>query len=161
MDYENDWSFLNADSGFPIGDAWGNIVDELADKIVFEGHIYDWSGFGEIAKDCESFLAGVDAKLNWPIVNGKAFVLTELGNDLDSFDIASDEPINWYYDCVGQWVVEHELGYMWWVLGGSYYVRDDFAQSPSYEWFGLLNIEWDEWHNVGILQESIKYIWTE
>jgi len=152
LSYENDWTFLS-DPG-NLSPEWISVDEDLVDKIVFESHIYDWSGFGEVTADCGAFLDGVDRNIGWVNDNGRAHVITEIGNDLDSYRAGNDDKLNWYFDCVGKWIVEHKAGFAYWVLGGSYYSRDDFQQSPSYDWFGLLTIDWKEWHNADILAET-------
>jgi len=152
LSYENDWKFMEDASN--VSEGWTNVDNQLSDRIVFESHIYDWSGFGNITSTCELFWEGIDEDIGWVNDNDRAQVITEIGNDLDTYVKGNDDALNYYYDCLGDWITMHKTGFAYWVLGGSYYARDDFQQSPSYDWFGLLTIDWQQWHNKDILVET-------
>ncbi|GMI26779.1 hypothetical protein TeGR_g5740 [Tetraparma gracilis] len=50
LSYDNDLTFLDRDD--LISDDWASQLEHLVSNIVFEGHIYSWSPFGEITDDC-------------------------------------------------------------------------------------------------------------
>ncbi|CAF1431576.1 unnamed protein product, partial [Didymodactylos carnosus] len=60
--------------------------------------------------------------------------LTEFGTNVDNF--VGDNYIN----CVSQYVQNKKISWAYWVLAGSYYIRD--GTSEFRESFGLLSDDW-------------------
>ncbi|RDL39787.1 Glycoside hydrolase [Venustampulla echinocandica] len=111
-----------------------------AHKLVFEMHEYDEhiSGICELYKKA-LLLFGADATTK-KTGNGPApLVITEWGhsqrNDSDSYKSS-------YSTCLAEFMVERQLGWMVWVLAGSYYIRSGVQGYD--EPYGLLDHNWDE-----------------
>ena len=154
LEYDLDFSFLDEGSNTQ---QWININARLGNKIVFEGHVYSWSGFGEIADDCSAMLSRLDRRLGWPKRNNRPLVISEFGLDINSFP--DDTPSLQYFNCVKRFIVEKKLGYAVWLLGGSYYSRD--GQINHGESFGVLDSNWTAYKKSSIFTRACKAMdWT-
>jgi hypothetical protein len=61
--------------------------------------------------------------------------LTEFGTNVDQFS-GNDQ----YMNCVGDYVLHAQISWAYWVLAGSYYIREGSIE--SHESFGLLTDDW-------------------
>ena len=153
LSYDCDWSFL--DAALPGNStAWTHLLTTLTANIVFETHIYSWSGFGTYTRDC-SVLASFDKAVGYPNRAGRPHVLTEIGLNQDVYP--NDQTDALYFACVGQWVMAHQLGWGIWLFGGSYYVRDGKANTP--DTFGSTTANFTEYKNQAFLQELRAIRW--
>jgi hypothetical protein len=154
LDYDLDLAFL--DEGRNTQE-WNNISTRLSNKIVFEGHMYTWSGFGAITEDCGKLLTNFDKKLGWPKRNNRPLVITEFRLDTNTFP---DDPSNLqWFSCVKQFIVDKKLGYAAWTLGGDYYLHDGNVNQE--EGFGLLNSQWSAFKKNSIFVRSFQAMdWT-
>jgi endoglucanase len=135
LDYDTDFSFLDKGRN---SQEWNNVNAQIRNKIVFEGHIYSWSGYGAITADCSVIMQGFDKKLGWPKMNQRPLVISETGLSVNTFpDNPTDKQ---FFNCVKRFVVDKKLGFSVWVLDGSYYSRDGVLNNE--ESFGLLDTKW-------------------
>ena len=93
---------------------------EWAHKLVFEMHEYDEN----ISSSCPIYEAilesfGADATTR-TTGNRGPLVISEWGHDETD---ASDAWQSAYSECLTQFMVDRQLGWMLWVLAGSYYIR--------------------------------------
>lgn len=136
LDYDLDFAFL--DEGLNSKE-WNDASERLRHRLVFEGHIYPWSGYGNPTDDCSDLMAGFQRRLGWPIRNNRPLVLSEFGLDVNRFPDNDKTDLQWF-NCVKRFVVEQKLGYAHWILNGSYYTRD--GQLNNQESYGLLEADW-------------------
>ncbi|KUJ13185.1 glycoside hydrolase [Mollisia scopiformis] len=141
--------FSGLDSDFNIEPAVGGstLADPLfsftvasypwANKFVLEIHEYD-EGISSVCSIYEGILLtfGFDAttKTNG---NRAPLVVTEWGHDETD---ASGAYNSAYSTCLTQFMVQRQLGWMIWVLAGSYYIRSGTQDSD--ESYGLLDHTW-------------------
>ncbi|KAE9373559.1 glycoside hydrolase family 5 protein, partial [Stipitochalara longipes BDJ] len=116
---------------------------EWAHKLVFEMHEYDEN----ISSSCpiyetilESF--GADATTR-TTGNRGPLVISEWGHDETD---ASDAWQSAYSQCLTQFMVDRQLGWMLWVLAGSYYIRSGTQDYD--ETYGLLDHTWSSYRGV-------------
>jgi endoglucanase len=150
LDYDLDFSFL--DEGLN-SEQWNDVSERLRHRLVFEAHIYTWSGYGNPTDDCNEMLTGFQRRLGWPLRNNRPLVISEFGLDVNSFPENTKTDIQWL-NCVKRFVVEQKLGYAHWILDGSYYLRD--GQLNNKENYGLLEADWSKMKKNGIFVESLK-----
>ncbi len=154
LDYDLDLAFL--DEGRNTQE-WNNINTRLRNKIVFEGHMYTWSGFGAITEDCGELLTNFDKRLGWPKRNNRPLVITEFGLDTNTFPDGPSS-LQWF-SCVKRFIVDKKLGYAAWTLGGDYYSRDGNVNHE--ESYGLLNSQWSAFKKNSIFVRSFQAMdWT-
>jgi hypothetical protein len=95
---------------------------EWAHRLVFEMHEYD-EGISDSCPIYETILEsfGADATTKTGTGSNRApLVISEWGHDETD---ASDAWQSAYSECLTQFMVERQLGWMMWVLAGSYYIR--------------------------------------
>ncbi|KAH7359425.1 glycoside hydrolase superfamily [Plectosphaerella cucumerina] len=123
----------------------------FANRFVFEQHQYDQ---GQVATgDCATyyFLLGTFGS-NAPTApedkNRAPLVMSEWGHD------QSDDGEEWngtFRRCIADYMVKSRVGWMMWVLGGSYYVRE--GEHDRDEPWGLLDHEWGGYRGTKALQQ--------
>jgi len=150
LSYDNDLTFLDSDLA---SDAWTSQLEKLASNLVFEGHIYSWSPFGEYSGDCSKLT--YKEKLGWPWNNDRPMVISETGTNVDSYET---DDHSWYEDCVAGLISDTKSGYGHWLLGGSYYIRDGTLN--AHDSFGLLNSDWGAFKNDAIIEADKLMDWT-
>ncbi len=150
LDYDLDFAFL--DEGLNSKE-WNDASERLRHRLVFEGHIYPWSGYGNPTDDCSDLMAGFQRRLGWPIRNNRPLVISEFGLDVNRFPDNDKTDLQWF-NCVKRFVVEQKLGYAHWILDGSYYTRD--GQLNNQESYGLLEANWSAMKKNGAFAESVK-----
>jgi hypothetical protein len=109
---------------------------EWANKLVFEMHEYDEniSGICPLYEDILlSFGADATTKTG-PGANRAPLVISEWGHDETDASGAYESA---YATCLSSFMVNRQLGWMLWVLAGSYYIRDGTQDSDETygEWF--------------------------
>ena len=155
LNYDCDWSFL--DAALPANStAWKDALQRLSANLVFETHIYSWSGFvSNWTDDCAAAFAAFDRDVGYANRLGRPHVLTEIG--LDQTVYPRNPPETHYMDCVGQWVMLHKMGWGIWLFGGSYYVRNGRANEPDS--FGSTTTNFSTYKNQDFLTQLRKMRW--
>jgi len=126
---------------------------DYGNKIVFELHNYDWS-----AAPCNNgtdglYTAGYGAMnvSDTSFKNHAPVVLTEFG-----FAINEKTADAAYAQCIRTFLQGQPGGpggWMQWSLGGSYYIRQ--GKQDMDESFGLLNHQWSDWRDQGVLDDYV------
>ncbi|PMD41380.1 glycoside hydrolase family 5 protein [Hyaloscypha variabilis F] len=116
---------------------------EWAHKLVFEMHEYDEN----ISSSCPIYEAilesfGADATTR-TTGNRGPLVISEWGHDETD---ASDAWQSAYTECLTQFMTDRQLGWMLWVLAGSYYIRSGTQDYD--ETYGLLDHTWSDYRGV-------------
>ncbi|KAI1109375.1 glycoside hydrolase superfamily [Nemania sp. NC0429] len=122
------------------------------DKLVLELHVYD-NIFGPPGGNCSAitqawFTAGFQALTN----SGAAqfpLVVTEFGFPQDAS--ADEDP---YASCILDYFSSQHAGWMIWLLGGSYYIRQG-AQDGDEAW-GLLSHDWSTWRRPDFVNNLLS-----
>ncbi|PMD12535.1 glycoside hydrolase family 5 protein [Hyaloscypha hepaticicola] len=116
---------------------------EWAHKLVFEMHEYD-EGISSSCPVYETILESFGADATTRTTGNRApLVISEWGHDETD---ASDAWQSAYSECLAQFIVQRQLGWMVWVLAGSYYIRSGVQDSD--ETYGLLDHMWSEYRGV-------------
>ncbi|XP_028769654.1 glycosyl hydrolase 5 family protein-like [Neltuma alba] len=121
----------------------------LGRKLVFETHLYSWSGIGTLKlKDiwtkqplnriCARAINGIDHRAGFLTRGDNAFplIFTEFGFDQEG----STEADNKYLTCLQTYLVGRDLDWGLWALQGGYYLREDQVQLE--ETFGVMDASW-------------------
>ncbi|CAF1097852.1 unnamed protein product [Didymodactylos carnosus] len=131
LNYDLDLSFIRYT---PVQDL---LPEPIKSKIVYEGHWYSWSNYGH-SSECTKMQNGVEDAWGYITTENEKYTapiwLTEFGTNVDNF--VGDNYIN----CVSQYVQNKKISWAYWVLAGSYYIRD--GTSEFRESFGLLSDDW-------------------
>ncbi|KAH6682109.1 glycoside hydrolase superfamily [Plectosphaerella plurivora] len=128
-------------------------VSELpfAKRFVFEQHQYDQ---GQVASgNCATYYLllssfGSNAPTAPEGQNRAPLVMSEWGHD------QSDDGGEWngtFRKCVTDYMVNNRVGWMMWVLGGSYYIRQ--AEHDKDEPWGLLDHQWNGYRGTKALEQ--------
>ena len=139
LNYDLDLSFVRYS---PIQEL---VPQSIRNKIVYEGHWYSWSNYGQ-STECRKIQEGVQQAWGYLLEENQRYTapvwLTEFGTNVDQF--SGSDP---YITCVSDYVLRASstthLSWAHWVLAGSYYTRESSIE--SHESFGLLT---DDWHRV-------------
>jgi len=127
--------------------------NEWADKFVFEMHEYD-EGISDICAVYEAVLLDMGADATDPGVKNQApLVITEWGHDETD---ASGAYKSAYSTCLVNFMEERKLGWMLWVLAGSYYIRQGVQDAD--ETYGLLDHTWSEYRGNASLAAIAQLI---
>ena len=120
------------------------------DKLVFELHVYDQ--FNSIS-NCtqmqqDMFKHGFEtltanATIQLPLV------ITEFG-----FEQNATRWKGVYPTCLASYLPAQKVGWMIWVLSGSYYIRE--GQQDSDETWGLLNHDWSDFRSADYISGGLK-----
>ena len=120
-------------------------------KTVWEFHSYTWSG--SYTNDCPAYGVKLDRDPGFLIESGKAYTgplwLSEFGWAQNG--PSGNEQV--YYDCLSKWLGKNEVGWAYWALQGSYYIREGRANYD--EGFGIMKQDWSGWRN-----ESFPAVWS-
>ena len=95
---------------------WQRVYTDYADKLVFETHIYSWSGYGTYTDNCSLILPAFDQRIGYPQQQDRPHVLTELGLNQEVYP--NDETDYLYFKCVSQWILDNQLGFGIWLYAG-------------------------------------------
>lgn len=153
LSYDCDWTFL--DAPLPGNSThWTHLLSTLTANLVFETHIYSWSGFGTYDDNC-TILANFDKAVGYANRAGRPHVLTEIGLNQDVYPTVKLEAL--YIKCVGEWVMAHKMGWGIWLFGGSYYVRNGQPNTPDS--FGSTSTNFTGYKNQAFLQELRTIRW--
>lgn len=137
--------------------AWERVFTSLQSNLVFETHIYSWSGYGKYTDDCAAILPAFDKAVGWPNRQHWPHVLTEIGLNQDVYP--KDETDYQYFHCVGQWVMQHRMGWGIWLFGGSYYIRDGKPNQP--DTFGSTYANFTGYKSQEFLQTLREITWEK
>jgi hypothetical protein len=137
LHYDMDLTFVRTKS---IQDL---VPQSIRNKIVYEGHWYSWSGYGH-STECNQMKVGIQDAWGFILEANHSYTapvwLTEFGTNVDSF--TGDDK---FVDCVRslfQTPLTNTMSWAYWVLAGSYYVRQGTVE--AHESFGLLTDNWKE-----------------
>ncbi|GMH94434.1 hypothetical protein TrVE_jg4912 [Triparma verrucosa] len=155
LSYDNDLKFIDEADASERAE-FDSVLSEFSSKIIFEGHIYSWSPFGDVpidGADCSSL--SFDDMLGWSYKNGFPMILSEIGWNIDSY--AGDDKT--WINCVRDFILDHNLSHAMWLLGGDYYARDGTLNHPDS--FGLLVDDWSEWKDEDVLAKNMEMKWMQ
>ena len=138
LNYDTDLGFLYSN---PIQ---RQVSSGIKSKLVYEAHAYSWSGYGN---DCSTIQNSFGSKWGYLITSGQSFtaplVISEWGVNVDAYPGGDGS----FGDCVLNYLAGNGMSWGYWVLGGSYYVRNGHADDP--ESYGLLDSTWSQVKNSG------------
>lgn len=113
-------------------------------KTVWEFHTYSWSN--DQTANCPNYQPIIDNNAGFLLESRKPWTgplwLSEFGWAQNG---PTDREVK-YYECVVDYVAKREIGWAYWALQGTYYVRE--GRVAFDETFGLLNKEWSDWRNA-------------
>lgn len=123
----------------------------IESKTVWEFHSYTWSG--SYTNDCTAYKQKLDRDPKFLIESGKAYTgplwLSEFGWAQNG--PSQNEQV--YADCLSEWLGENQIGWAYWALQGTYYIREGRVNYD--EGFGLMSQDWKGWRN-----ESFPAVWS-
>lgn len=125
--------------------------DFPAGKIALELHNYQNN-----VKDCEQITKSM-LKAGWvalnetnpAVANVMPVVMTEFGFHQDTKNAGTVQP-----NCLKDFFVKQKAGWMYWVLAGSYYVRQ--GKQDSDETWGMMKHDWSDWRSPEVAQTYFK-----
>ncbi|KAF8850602.1 endo-beta-1 [Acephala macrosclerotiorum] len=124
-----------------------------ANKFVLEIHEYDENISG-VCFIYENILLSFGFDATTKVGGNRApLVVTEWGHDESDASGAYKSP---YSSCLTQFMVQRQLGWMVWVLAGSYYVRTGTQDSD--ETYGMLDHTWSNYRGTESLAALKKVI---
>jgi hypothetical protein len=124
---------------------------DLGRKMVFESHLYSWSGIGTLKlkeiwskqplnRICANNIKALDQRVGFLTIgeNESAFplIFTEFGFDQTGSTVED----NRFLTCLQTYLVGRDLDWGLWAFHGSYYFREDKVQLD--ETFGVLDATW-------------------
>ncbi|KAI4355020.1 hypothetical protein L6164_003838 [Bauhinia variegata] len=125
----------------------------LGNKLVFETHLYAWSGIGTLKlreiwnkqplnRICAHSIEGIDERAGFLTMGKKAYplIFTEFG--FDQTQGTSDNVHNRFVSCLQTYLVGRDLDWGMWALQGGYYLRED--QVSLEETFGILDANFSQ-----------------
>lgn len=120
----------------------------LGKKMVFETHLYSWSGIGTLKlkqiwtkqplnRICANSIKGIDHRAGFLTAgkNASPLIFTEFGFD----ETGSSVEDNRFLTCLQTYLVGRDMDWGLWAFQGSYYVRNDKVQ------LGVMD---DTWHHL-------------
>lgn len=121
---------------------------DLAKKMVFETHLYSWSGIGTLKlkeiwtkqplnRICANSIKGINHRTGFLTTdkNATPLIFTEFGFD----ETGSSVEDNRFLTCLQTYLVGRDMDWGLWAFQGSYYVRNDKVQ------LGVMD---DTWHHL-------------
>ncbi|KAK2353835.1 glycosyl hydrolase 5 family protein [Trifolium repens] len=121
----------------------------LGQKMVFETHLYSWSGIGTLKlkeiwskqplnRICANSIRGLDQRAGFLTTgeNAVPLIMTEFGFDQTGSTVED----NRFLTCLQTYLVGRDFDFGLWAFHGSYYVREDKVQLD--ETFGVLDATW-------------------
>jgi hypothetical protein len=120
-----------------------------AAHLVFEAHIYSWSGFGNNTDDCSQILPEYYGGIGWPLQNNRPLVLTETGLVQRAYPNNQNEFMYWH--CLAMFILKCRVGFGIWVYGGNYMYLHGTINSPDP--FGTLNSDFNGYAGPAFLKE--------
>ncbi|KAH9213505.1 glycosyl hydrolase family 5 protein/cellulase [Leptodontidium sp. 2 PMI_412] len=124
-------------------------------KTVWEFHTYSWSN--SQTANCSGYAPILDSAAGFLLESNKPYTGPLI---LSEFGWAQDGPTQGeqaYYDCLVGWVEEKDVGWAYWALQGSYYIREGRVDYD--ETFGLLSRDWKDWRNESFV-DVLGGLWT-
>ncbi|GMH58630.1 hypothetical protein TrLO_g10916 [Triparma laevis f. longispina] len=153
LSYDNDLKFID-EATAKDRSKLDSVLEQYDTKIIFEGHIYSWSPFGDVPVNGESCDGlSFDDKLGWSYKNNYPMILSEIGWSIDSFEGDDKTWIN----CVRDFIMDNKLSHAMWLLGGDYYARDGTLNHPDS--FGLLKDDWSGFKDENVLAKNKEMKW--
>jgi len=147
LNYDCDLSFLNEPS--PNKTEWMRVLQQYKTELVFEAHIYSWSGFGNATEDCSEIGPAYDKAIGWPLQNDRPLVLTETG--LTQINYPNNRVEYLYWHCVAAWITQYKLGFGIWLFAGSYILRD--GRPNEADTFGTVSPDFSHYAGQAFLAE--------
>lgn len=149
LNYDTDLSTITTGADLGDGRSFDISSFEFADKIVFELHNYDNDETNCSALESSLYDGGfnaVDTSSSTTAKNIAPVVLTEFGflQNATTFEGV-------YSQCLKDFVTEKKVGWMQWVLAGSYYIRS--GEQDFDETWGLLNHDWSAWRSDETIEQ--------
>lgn len=123
-------------------------------KLLYEFHWYKSNGLSRgsnfnnasDAVACSESEANVHIHNGFLVDQGVPLLLSEFGINLATGEYSE----NRFLDCVIDYVERGEIGWAFWALQGSYYLRN--GREDDDEEFGLLGSSWRTWRNPRVVQ---------
>jgi hypothetical protein len=143
LSYDCDLAFLQDEHEH---NRWDELYEALSATLLFEAHIYEWSGYGNFTPTCKGALTGFDNAIGYPYHQHRPLVLTEMGLVTSAYPHNANEAA--YWSCVTQFIQQRQLGFGVWVLGGSYLYRNGIDTRDP---FGNLDAEFTKYQNSAFL----------
>jgi hypothetical protein len=140
INYDCDFGFLN--EAHPHN-RWDEVVSNLTSTLVFEAHIYEWSGYGNFTPTCEGAWKGFEGAIGWAYQHQRPLVLSEMGLVTSSYPNNAGEAA--YWGCVTGFIQQHQLGFGVWVLGGSYIYHNGINTRDP---FGNLDVTFQRYQST-------------
>lgn len=122
---------------------------DLGNKLVFETHLYSWSGIGTLKlqdiwtkqplnRICARTISGIIYRAGFLTLGKNAFplIFTEFGLDQQG----SSEADNKFLTCLQTYLVGRDMDWGIWALQGVYYLRQDKVQLD--DTFGVMDPSW-------------------
>jgi len=122
---------------------------DLGKKMVFETHLYSWSGIGTLKlreiwtqqplnRICAKSIRGIDYRAGFLTTgkNAAPLIFTEFGFN----QAGSSVEDNRFLTCLQTYLLGKDLDWGLWALQGSYYVKKDQVQVE--ESFGVMDATW-------------------
>ena len=122
---------------------------DLGKKLVFETHLYSWSGIGTLKlgeiwtkqplnRICAFSIRGLDYRAGFLTMgeNATPLIFTEFGFD----QTGGSEQDNRFLTCLQTYLVGRDLDWGLWAFQGGYYIRGDKVQVG--ESFGVMSSTW-------------------
>ena len=147
LDYDCNLAFLN--DPYDNKTHWQKVFTGYAAHLVFEAHIYSWSGFGNNTDDCSQILPEYYGGIGWPLQNNRPLVLTETGLVQRAYPNNQNEFMYWH--CLAMFILKYRVGFGIWVYGGSYMYLHGTINSPDP--FGTLNSDFNGYAGPAFLKE--------
>ncbi|XP_027337388.1 glycosyl hydrolase 5 family protein-like [Abrus precatorius] len=123
---------------------------DLGKKMVFETHLYSWSGIGTLKlkeiwtkqplnRICANSIKGLDYRVGFLTIgkNATPLIFTEFGFDQTGSSVED----NRFLTCLQTYLAGRDLDWGLWAFQGDYYVRGDKIQVE--ESFGVMDATWD------------------
>ncbi|XP_057454557.1 glycosyl hydrolase 5 family protein-like [Lotus japonicus] len=128
------------------------LMIDLGNKMVFETHLYSWSGIGTLKlkeiwskqplnRICSQSIEGLDQRAGF-LTSGKIaapLIFTEFGFDQSGSTVED----NRFLTCIQTYLVGRDMDWGLWAFHGGYYLREDKVQLD--ESFGVMDATW---HNL-------------
>ncbi|KAK7274536.1 hypothetical protein RIF29_15630 [Crotalaria pallida] len=127
---------------------------DLGNKMVFEVHLYSWSGIGTLKlgdiwtkqplnRICAKSIKGLDYRAGFVTMgkNAAPLIFTEFGFDQSGGSVADNK----FMTCLQTYLAGRDMDWGIWAFHGSYYVRGDNAQLD--ESFGVMDSNWSHLRN--------------
>ncbi|XP_054778445.1 glycosyl hydrolase 5 family protein-like [Prosopis cineraria] len=132
---------------------------DIGKKLVFETHLYSWSGIGTLKLDgiwtkqplnriCAQSAKGIDYRAGFVTTgeNAVPLIFTEFGFDQTG---GSEEDLK-FLTCIQTYLAGRDMDWGLWTLQGSYYMREERVDVE--DTFGVLDSSWNQLKNPNLTQ---------